>query len=148
MNFIKQQSIGFYLTVLAVIAAAVGLAFCFINHGTSTFGNIALSPVTVAGGIVAIVLGLVVVVGGQFGTGNAVMRAVVDLSFVIAAVLLVVAAVSFVADRVNTIASVLSFTQNAQSMADLQSVIYGGAGLLVAAVLTVLASYFKVRKAK
>ena len=146
MNFLKRQSIGFYLTVLSIVAGIVGLAFCFVNHGTATFGNIAISPVTMAGSIVAVALGLVILVTGQFAA-NAFVRTVTDVCFVASGVLLVVAAVSFVADRINTIASALSFAQNAQSMADLQSVIQGTAGLFAAAVLIVAASWFKVRKA-
>lgn len=48
-----------------------------------------------------------------------------DAMSVVAGITLVVAAVQFISPRVNTIASIMTFTNNAQTMADLSSAIYG-----------------------
>ena len=65
---------------------------------------------------------------------------------VIAIVTLVVAAAQFISPRVNTIASIMSFTNNAQTMADLSSAIYGTAALLIAVVLNIIAAFTNVTK--
>lgn len=144
MSFMKKQAFGFYVTVLAVIAAIVGLAFYFINSHTATFGNIALNQLTIAGSIVAIVLMVARVVLEQPKMSNPALSVISDVCCVVTSVLLMCSTTVFICDRVNTVASVISFAQNAQSTADLQSVIIGVAAMAVATVLSVIASYLAV----
>ena len=47
---------------------------------------------------------------------------------------------------VNTIASIMTFTNNAQTMADLSSAIYGTAALLIAVVLNIIAAFTNVNE--
>jgi hypothetical protein len=146
MSFMKKQAFGFYITVLAIIAAIVGLAYYFINSHTVTFGNIALNQLTIVGSIVAIVLMVARVAMEQVKPGNPVVSIVSDVCCVITSVLLMCSTAVFICDRVNTVASVISFAQNAQSTADLQSVIVGVAAMAVATVLSIIASYLAVRR--
>ena len=69
-----------------------------------------------------------------------------DAMSVVAGITLVVAAVQFISPRVNTIASIMTFTNNAQTMADLSSAIYGTATLLIAVVLNIIAAFTNVNE--
>ena len=69
-----------------------------------------------------------------------------DAMSVVAGITLVVAAVQFISPRVNTIASIMTFTNNAQTMADLSSAIYGTAALLIAVVLNIIAAFTNVNE--
>lgn len=140
MSFIKKQGAGFYLTALTILAGVVGLAFCMVNGGTNSFHSIGTSPVVIGCAVVAIVALLLYVILGQKPSIAA------DIMPVVAGVALVVATVNFIAPRVNTIASIMTFTNNAQTMADLNSAIFGTAGLLVAVVLNIIASFAKVNR--
>lgn len=142
MSFIKRQAFGFYITILSAIAAIVGLVFYFINSRTATFGNIALNQLTIAGSIVAIVLMVVRVVLEQPRLNNPISETVCDICCVATSVLLMCSTAVFICDRVNTVASVITFAQNAQSMADLQSVIVGVVAMAAATVLSIVSSYF------
>lgn len=142
MSFMKRQAFGFYVTILAAVAAIVGLVFYFINSHTATFGNIALNRLTIAGSVVAIVLMVVRVALEQPKLTNPVSSTVADICCVITSVLLMCSTAVFICDRVNTVASVISFAQNAQSTADLQSIIVGVAAMAAATVLSIIASYF------
>lgn len=138
MSFIKKQSAGFYLSALTILAGAVGLAYCVINGGTSSFKNIGTGPVVIGCAAAALVALALHIVLGQKGS------ILGDVMPVVAGVALVVAAAGFITPRVNTIASILTFTNNAQTMADLSSAIIGTAALLVAVLLNIVGSFLKV----
>lgn len=142
MSFIKKQSAGFYFTALSVIAAVVGMVFYLINCNTDYFGNLGVNAVIVGCLVVAILLELVYIAGcNKVGTGL-----VVDVLPLIGAALYMVAFVQFVAARVNSIATILSFEKNAQTMSDLSSAIVGMVCCLVAIVFHIIASFLKVAK--
>lgn len=52
----------------------------------------------------------------------------------------------FVNVRVNGIAAVMTFENNARNMADLTSAIVGIAGCLVAAIVSIVSAFFDVSK--
>lgn len=66
---------------------------------------------------------------------------------VVAGITLVVALHSSSAPALNTIASIMTFTNNAQTMADLSSAIYGTAALLIAVVLNIIAAVHQCERA-
>ncbi|KAB8286633.1 hypothetical protein DSM100688_2233 [Bifidobacterium ramosum] len=158
MNFIKQQSIGFYVNILALAAAVVALVYYVINCHTSYFLSAGMNPGVLACSVGVIVLELVILVGNQFagaaaGSGSAGsaagvswLRVVLDVCVVAVSVMLMCAFAFFLSDRVNSIASIATFNQNAQNMADLMSAIYGMIAYVVAVVLSIVASYLKVNK--
>lgn len=132
---IKKMRVGSYVAIITIIAAAVGLAYAMINAGTTSFAKVGTSPVVIGCAIVAIVaLVLYIVLGGK----ESIIR---DVMPVIAGVALMVAAAQFIIPRVNTIASIMTFTSNDQTMADLQSAIIAEAALLVACVVNMIGSF-------
>ena len=121
MSSTNKKGAGLILSLLTAVAGAVGLGFCIVNAGTDSFRKIGTSPVVIGCAVIAI-LALVL------------------------RVVLVVAAVQFISPRVNTIASIMTFTNNAQTMADLSSAIYGTAALLIAVVLNIIAAFTNVNE--
>ena len=137
MSFIKKQSVGFYFAALAVIAAVVATVFYLINCNTAYFSNLGVNAVIVGCLIVAIVLELVYIIGYNK----------VGVSLVMDVLPLVCGALMMVAfARVNSIATILSFERNAQTMSDLSSAIIGMICCFVAILLNIIGSYFKVVK--
>ena len=140
MTSTNKKGAGFILSLLTAVACAVGLGFCIVNAGTDSFRKIGTSPVVIACAVIAIVaLVLRILLDGK-------QAVAADVMSVVAGVTLVVAAAQFISPRVNTIASIMSFTNNAQTMADLSSAIYGTAALLIAVVLNIIAAFTNVTK--
>lgn len=147
MKVLKNLSLGFYIGVLAIIAEIVGLIFYFINQGTVTFGNLPLNQVTVVGGVIALALQVFILGAGQFKASNgAVLRTILDIAYVAVIVLIVWGATVFFADRINLFSSVITFNRNAQSLADMNSALYGIGAMFCAAVLEIVSSFMRVSK--
>lgn len=140
MSSTNKKGAGFILTLLTAIAGVVGLVFCMVNANTDSFRKIGTSPVVIACAVIAIAaLVLRIVLDGK-------QHMAADVMSVIVGITLVVAAAQFISPRVNTIASIITFTNNAQTMADLSSAIYGTAALLIAVVLNIIAAFTQVTK--
>ena len=140
MSFIKKQSVGFYFAALAVIAAVVATVFYLINCNTAYFSNLGVNAVIVGCLIVAIVLELVYIIGyNKVGVS-------LDVLPLVCGALMMVAFAQFITARVNSIATILSFERNAQTMSDLSSAIIGMICCFVAILLNIIGSYFKVVK--
>lgn len=135
MSSTNKKGAGLILSLLTAVAGAVGLGFCIVNAGTDSFRKIGTSPVVIA--ILALVLRVVL---------DKKLAIAADAMSVVAGITLVVAAVQFISPRVNTIASIMTFTNNAQTMADLSSAIYGTAALLIAVVLNIIAAFTNVNE--
>lgn len=142
MEFIKKQSAGFYITVLTVILAVAGVAFYLINCKTAYFSNLGVDKGLVACMILAIVLELSLIVGSQILGA----KIYLDILPVASAVLFVMALVIFISLRVNSIAAIMTFENNAQTMADLSSAITGMVLCLLAAFFGIIASFFNIVK--
>ena len=128
MNFIKKQAAGFYLMLLALILGTAGIVFYVINCNTAYFSNLGISW-----GVV----------------GCLVAGVVLEILPILAGVLLMAGFVFFVRLRVNSIATILSFERNAQTMADLSSAIIGMGCTLAAVIMTIISSFFRtVREEK
>lgn len=140
MIFLKKQSTGFYLTLLSAVLAGVGAAFYFVNCSTAYFSGMGVNAVVAACAIAAILAELGLILGSQFLGGNKLL----DLLAVAPAVLLMVALVLFIGDRVAGIASILTFENNAQTMADLSSALAGIVCLALATVAGITASFFHI----
>ena len=147
MKALKNLSLGFYVGVLAFIVEVVALVFYFINQGTVTFGNLPLNMVTVVGGVIALAIQLLILVLGQLRASNKTgVGVLLDLAYVVEAVLIVWGATVFFADRINLFSSVMTFNRNAQSLADMNSALYGIGAMFAAAVLVILSSFMRVSK--
>lgn len=142
MSFIKKQSVGFYFAALAVIAAVVATVFYLINCNTAYFSNLGVNAVIVGGLVVAILLELVYIIG--YNKADASL--VVDVLPVVSGALLMVAFAQLITARVNSIATILSFEKNAQTMSDLSSAIVAMICCFVSILFNIIGSFFKVVK--
>lgn len=140
MSFLKKQGAGFYFGALTLIASAAGFICYLVNCNTAYFANLGTSPIVIGCAVAAIAaLALYLVLGQKGGIAA-------DIMPVIAGVCLMAAAGNFAAARVNGIAAIMTFTNNAQNMADLSSAIAGIALLVVAALLNIIGSFLRVVK--
>lgn len=138
----KQNGIGFYTTGLSFVAGVIALVFYMINAKTDYFANLGVSPVVVGCTVVAVVAQLVLLV-----LSKQEQPIWMDLAAVAAPVLLMVAFINLTGSRVNGIASIMTFENNAQTMSDLTSAIVSMAALLIACLIGIVSSYFNIRKA-
>ena len=99
------------------------------------------------GGVIALAVQLIILVLGQLRASNGTALGVLlDLAYVVEAVLIVWGATVFFADRINLFSSVMTFNRNAQSIADMNSALYGIAAMFAAAVLVIISSFMRVSK--
>jgi hypothetical protein len=137
----RKNSAGLFLTALSAILALVSFIAYMVNAGTAYFGNLGVSPAVAGCTVVAIVLEVVLIVVGKKGT-----PVWADVLPVVSSVLLIVATVMFISVRVNGIAAIITFENNAQNMADMTSAIVGIATCLIAAIISIIASFFDISK--
>ena len=116
--------------------------FYFINSNTNYFIADGLNPAVIGCSIAAIVVEVLLLLVAQKG-----QKTWMDILPVAAPVLLMVSFVLFLVSRVNAIAAIMTFTNSAENMADLQSCIISLGCLLVGTIVAVVASYFDVSKA-
>ena len=136
-----KKSAGFFMTVLSAAAAAVGAAAYFLNCRTNYFVNLGVNPVVMGCAIAAILCQVVYLVATR--KGHALWS---DVLAVLPPVLLMAAAITLAGARVNGIAAIMTFENNAQNMADLTSAIGGIAACLAAAVTGIIAAFFDTVK--
>ena len=136
-----KKSVGFFMTILSAAAAAVGAVAYFMNCQTNYFINLGVDPVVMGCAVAAIVLQVVYIVMTQKGS-----QLWTDVLAVLPPVLLIVATITLAGSRISGIASIMTFENNAQNMADLTSAIVGIAACLIAAVIGIAASFFDTVK--
>lgn len=146
MDFFKRQSIGFYMGTLTFIVTLAALIYAEINGKTAYFQNLGVEPSVLVCAIVAMASEIFVLVSGQVYQGSRWLALARDIALCLAAVLLVLSMVSFLASRINGFASIMTFEQNAQNMADLQSASIAIVLFALASVLAIVTSFFRVRK--
>lgn len=119
-----------------------GLVFYLINCNTDYFGNLGVSTPLTACLIISCILELVYIAGYE-KIGSKIW---LDAMTVIAGALLTAALVLFIASRVAGIASIMTFENNARTMADMKSAVIGMGFCLLALVFHIIASFFRVVK--
>ena len=130
------------MAILSAAAAVVGAVAYFMNCRTNYFINLGVDPV-VMGCIIVAILVQCLYVGITARQGHALWS---DALPVISPVLLIVATITLAGSRISGIASIMTFENNAQNMADLTSAIVGIAACLIAAVIGIAASFFDTVK--
>ena len=139
----RKISLGLILTAAACVLAVVGLVFYLNNTKTTYFSALGVNT-TVVGCIIAAIACMVVsIIVGLKGT-----PVWADILPIAASVLLVAGVMSFAATRINGIAAIMTFENNAQNMADMQSAILGMIVLGVAVAVSWLAAFFDVTSEK
>lgn len=142
MGFLKKQSIGFYLTIITTICAILGLIFYMVNCNTSYFSNLGVNTGLLICAVLAILLEMAMIILSQAMGG----KPYIDIIPVLCGVLLMSAFVIFISIRVNSIATILSFERNDQTMSDLSSAIIGMGFCFAAVLFNIIASFFSVVK--
>ena len=138
----KNNGIGFYATGLSFVAGAVALVFYIINTGTDYFANLGVNPMVAGCAAAALIAQLVLLV-----LSRKEQPVWLDLVAAAAPVLLMIAFASLIGARVNGIASIMTFENNAQTMADLSSAIVSLVAFFLAWLIGVISSFFNIRKA-
>ena len=139
----RKISLGLILTAAACVLAVVGLVFYMNNTKTTYFSPLGVN-ITVVGCIIAAIACMVVyIIVGLKGT-----PAWADILPIAASVLLVAGVMNFAAARINGIAAIMTFENNAQNMADMQSAIRGMVVLAIAVAVSWLAAFFDVTSEK
>lgn len=136
----KKNAAGFALSILSAVVGVVGVIAYFGNAKTNSFANLGISPVVMACAVIGIAA---LVVRAALGKKDALW---LDVMPVVSSVTLILAAVQLVGTRVNTIAAIMTFNNNANTMADLKSAIAAIAALLIAAVISIVSAYFNTSK--
>ena len=134
----KRALFGTIVNLLAVVAAIYGLVKYFTNAGTNYFKNLGTNPLVIGAVVLAVAAILIWCFLGEEKTTWK------DILPIAAPACLIVAALTLVNSRINGVAAIMTFENNAQNMADLQSAIIAIAALVIAAAC--LAAFFSVKK--
>lgn len=138
----RKIGIGFILTALTMIVTAVSLFLYLQNCKTNYFANMGVNTTVAACLVIAIILeALMLVLSMKQGE-----KAYLDAIPVVCGVLTAVAAIQFIGSRIAGAASIMTFESNAENMADLSNAIVAMACCVVALLLVMISSFFKVVK--
>lgn len=136
-----KKSVGSFMTILSAAAAVVGAVAYFMNSRTNYFINLGLDPVVMGCIAAAVLLQVVYIVVTQKGH-----QLWSDVLAVLPPALLMVATIILTGTRISPIASIMTFENNAQNMADLTSAIVSIAACLIAVIIGIAASFFDTVK--
>ena len=132
----KKLSSGAVVACIAAVLAIVGLIAYLINTGTAYYAKMGVDTVIVVCLIAAAALSLIRLFFGKSGT-----PAWTDLIPVCASVLAAVAFMFLLNARINNLAAVFTFENNAANMADTTSCIVAIAACLLAVIATVISAF-------
>lgn len=138
----RKIGIGFILTVLTIIVTAVSLFLYLQNCKTNYFSNMGVNEV-VAGCLAAaaILEAFMLVLSMKQGE-----KAYLDVIPVACGVLTAIASIQFIGSRIAGAASIMTFESNAENMADLNNAIVAMVCCVIALLLVMVSSFFKVVK--
>ena len=135
----KKIGAGMVTTCITLILGIVGFIAYLVNTNTAYFSNLGKNPVvlcTVCIAIVALICYLVL--GKESPSGT-------DILPVIAPALLIIGGITLLNTRINGIAAIMTFTNNAQTMSDLSSAVVAIAAIIFAGVVGIVNAYLEVR---
>lgn len=135
----RKISLGLILTAASAVLAVVGLVFYMTNTKTTYFSALGVDGVIVGCVLAAVACQVVSIIVGMKGT-----PVWADALPVVASALLVAGVMTFASSRINGIAAIMTFENNAQNMADMQSAINGMVVLAIAVAVSWLAAFFDV----
>ncbi|MDO4306619.1 MAG: hypothetical protein Q4C77_07270 [Eubacteriales bacterium] len=138
----KKMGAGMILHVITVIVTAVGLFLYLQNCKTSYFSNMGVNTTVVACLAASAVLEiLMIVLSLKMGA-----KPFLDIIPVACGVMTALAAIQFIGSRIAGAASIMTFENNAENMADLNGAITAMAVCVIALVCVWITSFFKVVK--
>lgn len=138
----KRMGAGLVLNVITILVTAAGLFLYMQNCKTNYFSNMGVNS-TVAGCLAAslILEILMVVLSMKMGS-----KPIFDIIPVACSVMTALAAIQFIGSRIAGAASIMTFENNAENMADLNGAITAMAVCVAALVCVMITSFFKVVK--
>lgn len=139
--FMKKQAAGFFVSLIAAIFSAASIIFYLVNSKTAYFVNAGIDSVFLFCAIAGIVLIACLVLLSQRGD-----NVVTTLLHVAVGVLLAVAFMRFLGVRIGGIAGIMTFENNANTLADLQSALIGIVCAAIAMLFGIIASFLKMTK--
>ena len=139
---IKKLSLGAYLSCAAVILAVVGVIAYVVNTGTNYYAKMGVDSTVIVCLIIAAVL-----IAARIVIGMIMDKPMwADILPVASAVFSVVGFMFLVNARVNNLAAVFTYENNAANMADTTSCIIAIACALITVILSIVAAFFDVTK--
>ncbi len=142
MNFFKKQSVGFYFGALTVIVSLVSIVTYMGNCGTDYFKSLGTNNTVVACLVAAAICEAIYIIGNEV-VGD---KMVLDILPLATAVLIAIGTVTFVSTRVNGMAAIMTFNNNASTMADFNNTVTAIVFCAVALVLSIVTSFMSVVK--
>lgn len=138
----KKLSAGAYLSCVVVILAVVGVIAYVVNTGTNYYAKMGVDATVIVCLIAAAVLIAARIVVGLIA-GNPMWSGILPVA---GSVLAVVGFMYLVNARVNNLAAVFTYENNAANMADTTSCIIAIACALITVILSIVAAFFDVTK--
>lgn len=138
----KKMGAGLILNAITILVTCAGLILYIMNCNTNYFANMGVDTAVVICLAAALILEVVMVVGSlKMGA-----KPVLDILPIASGVLTAFAAIRFIGSRIAGAASIMTFENNAENMADLNGAICAMAVCVVALVCVIITSFFKVVK--
>lgn len=138
----RKAGAGLILNIITIVVTAAGLFLYLQNCKTGYFGNMGVDTKVAAGLGVSLVLEiLMIVLSMAMGA-----KPFLDVIPVICGVLTALAAIEFIGSRIAGAASIMTFENNAQNMADLKGAIIAMVVCVAALLCVMITSFFKVVK--
>lgn len=138
----KKMGAGLILNVITVVVTAAALMLYMQNYKTNYFSNMGVNNTVVGCLAASVVLEiLMIVLSMKMGA-----KPVLDVIPVACGVMTALAAIQFIGSRIAGAASIMTFENNAENMADLTGAIRAMAVCVAALVCVMLTSFFKVVK--
>ena len=138
----KKLSAGAYLSCVSVILAVVGVIAYVVNTGTNYYAKMGVDSTVIVCLIAAAVLIAARIVVGLIA-GDPMWSGILPVA---GSVLAVVGFMYLVNARVNNLAAVFTYENNAANMADTTSCIIAIACALITVILSIVAAFFDVTK--
>lgn len=149
VDFIKKQSIAFYISIVSVILAIVSIVIFSQNSSNYYFADIHTGTGIMVMTIFAIILDVAVLVASQFFKDNKIVKIVLDVALVTVSILLICSLMLFVKDRVYYFAIVYGSeleSDNADAWFAVNQAVTGMIMYAITIVTTVAAAFFHIRK--
>ncbi len=136
----KKLGAGMITSCITLLLTIVGFVAYIINSNTAYFSNLGKNPIVIATLVIAIVALLIwMTLGKESPSWTDVMPA-------IAPACLFIAGITLLNTRINGMAAIMTFTNNAQNMSDMSSAIVAIVAIIVAAVVGIVSAFFDVKK--
>ncbi len=137
----KKIGAGMITSCITLVLAIVGFVAYIINSNTAYFSNLGKNPVVIVSLIIAIAALVAWMTLGKETPSFA------DIFPVIAPACLFVGGITLLNTRINGMAAIMTFTNNAQNMSDMSSAIVAIAAIIIAAIVGIVSAFFDTKKA-